>query len=169
VITVDRAGRLAARVGGELGVSDWISLSEADIATFAAVTGDEHWLHTDPPRAARAAPFGGVIAHGFLALSLVTALSKQCYEVRSAVRWLNYGLDRIRFTAPLRPDQAVRLRLSLTDIQAAPDATRLTLHCVLETEASTIPVLVAEWIVLVFESEREQRDGDGETETGDPR
>lgn len=164
MITVDRADELAAHVGAELGVSGWISLSEADIATFAAVTGDEHWLHTDPPRAARDAPFGGVIAHGFLALSLVTALSKQCYEVRSAVRWLNYGLDRIRFTAPLRPGQAVRLRLSLTDvqtdIQAAPEATRLTLHCVLETEASTVPVLVAEWIVLVFEPEPEHETRD---------
>lgn len=151
MIVVDTARELIPHIGSEMGVSEWISLTQADIATFARVTGDDHWLHTDPVRAATEAPFGGVVAHGFLALSLVTALSRQCYDVGSAARWLNYGLDKIRFTAPVLPDQRLRLRLTLSALQPGTESTRIDLHCVLESEGAARPALVADWIVLVFE------------------
>ena len=70
---------------------------------FGAITGDEHWIHTDPERAARETPYGGVLAHGFLLLSLVIGLAGQVYTVNGAKSWLNYGLDKVRFTPPLSP------------------------------------------------------------------
>jgi acyl dehydratase len=151
VITVARAEQLADHVGHELGVSDWISLSEQDIERFASVTRDRHWVHTDPERAARQTPFGGVIAHGFLVLALVTDLFGQCLDVRAATRWLNYGLDRVRFTAPVRPGDALRLRLGLAALELGAPSSRLDLDCTLELEGGDRPALVARWIAVAVE------------------
>jgi len=153
MITVSTVAELDPLVGTQLGTSSWVTLSAADIAAFAELTGDRHWLHTDRQRAQADAPFGDVIAHGFLVLSLVTGLANECYGIGSAERWVNYGLERVRFTAPLLPDTPVRLRLALRDLQRRDSSpARLTLACTVEKEDGSA-VMVADWIVLVVEGE----------------
>lgn len=152
-LIVDRAADLAPYVGTELGTSGWIALEEADVLAFAELTRDRHWVHTDPDRARSEAGLPGVLVHGFLALSLITELSNQCYTVRNARRWTNYGMERLRYTAPVFPGDELRLRLTLDALTPGPGgATRLNLGCTLERRSGERPALVATWIVLVEDS-----------------
>jgi len=152
-VVVDRAADLTLHVGTELGTSGWVALEEADVLAFADLTRDRHWVHTDPDRARSEAELPGVLVHGFLALSLVTELAHQCYTVRDARRWTNYGMERLRFTAPVFPGDELRLRLSLDAMAPGPGGTtRLDLGCTLERRGSGRPALVATWIVLVEDS-----------------
>lgn len=143
--------------GELLGVSDWTELSELDLQRFGALTGDEHWIHVDPERAAREGPFGTVIAPGFLTLALVTALGRQCYSIDAARRWVNYGLDRVRFLHPLTPGTPFRLELSLQDLDMSRAGGKLRLECSLVRRDGTA-LMAAIWLVLVIEAE------DAETE-----
>jgi acyl dehydratase len=153
MITVRSARDLEDRVGTELGQSEWATLDAALISSFGALTGDEHWMHVDRERARADGPFGDVIAHGFLLLSLVTGLANQCYAVENARRWTNYGLDRVRFTAPVTPSDAVRLSLTLTSIEVSGTGFRLVLGCRLDLRGSSRPAMVADWIVLIDEGD----------------
>ncbi|MCE0764613.1 hypothetical protein LWC35_17095 [Pseudonocardia kujensis] len=152
-LVVDRAADLAPYVGAELGTSGWIALEEADVLAFAELSRDRHWVHTDPDRARSEAGLPGVLVHGFLALALVTELGNQCYTVRAARRWTNYGMERLRFTAPVFPGDELRLRLTLDALGPGPGGTaRLDLGCTLERRRGGRPALVATWIVLVEDS-----------------
>ncbi|MCO5973053.1 MaoC/PaaZ C-terminal domain-containing protein [Actinoallomurus soli] len=152
-LVVDRASELRAHVGNEIGISGWTALEEADVLSFAELTRDRHWIHTDPARARTEAGLDGILAHGFLVLSLITALGDQCYTVRRARRWTNYGLERIRFTAPVFPGDEFRLRVTLDAVAPGPaGTTRLDLGCRLERRDGDRPALVATWIVLVEEA-----------------
>ena len=152
-LVVERAADLSPYVGAELGTSGWVALEEADVLAFADLTRDRHWIHTDPDRARSEAGLPGVLAHGFLALSLVTGLGNQCYTVRGARRWTNYGMERLRFTAPVCPGDELRLRLTLDALTPGPGGTtRLDLGCTLERRSAERPALVATWIVLVEDS-----------------
>jgi acyl dehydratase len=153
MFVVDTAADLSRHVGQGLGVSDWLTLSESDVLGFAEVTRDRHWVHSDPVRAARETEYGGVLAQGFLVLSLVTDLTNQCLTIRGAKRWLNYGLERVRFLAPVVPGDRLRLKLTLDSLQASPAGTRLGLNCELERDGATKPVMVAAWIVIVIEED----------------
>jgi acyl dehydratase len=160
MISVDYASELAAHVGQELGVSSWRSLTFEDFVAFGAISGDASWIHTDRERARRDTPFGDVIAQGFLTLSLVTALSGECFEIRHKERSLNYGLEHVRFTHPVTPADRVRLRLSLGGFVAVnPGVSRLTLSCVLEIEGKAKPALVADWLSMVYDAA--QKSGGG--------
>ncbi|MCP9955609.1 MaoC/PaaZ C-terminal domain-containing protein [Actinomadura madurae] len=152
-LAVDRATDLRTHVGTEIGVSGWASLEQDDVLGFAELTHDGHWIHTDPVRARAEAGLSGLLAHGFLMLSTVTALANQCYTIAKATRWTNYGLERVRFTAPVLPGDEFRLRLTLDAVAAGPGATtRLDLRCLLERRASERPAMAAVWIVLVEEA-----------------
>ncbi|PYC99881.1 enoyl-CoA hydratase [Microbacterium esteraromaticum] len=151
MITVNSAHELAEWVGTLLGRSGWVQLSAERIGRFGSLTGDEHWAHVDRERATRESPFGDVLAHGFLLLSLVTGLANECYTVRAAERWTNYGLDRVRFTSPVTPADSVRLALSLDSLEETDTGFRLVLGCVLERQGSERPAMVADWIVLITE------------------
>ncbi|KRB82307.1 hypothetical protein ASE00_09495 [Sphingomonas sp. Root710] len=153
MIAVDHVAELAPHVGEELGVSDWVLLDEEAIASFGKVTGDTHWVHMDADRARRETPFGSSIAHGFFILSLVTGLSGQCYAVRNASRWMNYGVDRVRFTAVVAAGSRLRLRLKLLELEPAKAGTRLRFGCTLELEGSERPAAVCEWICIAYEGE----------------
>jgi len=151
MLRVSKPDELTPHVGEELGVSSWRHVDEAMILRFAELTGDNHWIHTDPARAARETPFGGIIAHGFLTLALITPLSHECYRVDGALRWLNYGLDRIRFTQPVMANDRVRLRAVLRE--ATPQdkgAVRITLGCTLEIDGKDRPALVADWTMIAY-------------------
>lgn len=153
MIAVTSARELTDKVGQVLGHSEWLTLPADRIAAFGAITGDEHWIHVDRERARAEGPFGDVLAHGFLLLGLVTGLANQCYSVADAVRWTNYGLDRVRFTAPVTPSSEVRLALTLKSLDVSQDGARLVLGCELELRDSSRPAMVADWIVLIAEGE----------------
>ena len=138
---------LAARVGTEIGVSDWITVTQPMVDTFARVTGDEFYLHVDPRRAADL-PFGGTIAHGFLTLSLLAPMGYQaCPYVEGARFPLNYGFDRVRFVAPVPVGRRVRGHFVLRKAEIVGDSQRqLTCEVKVEVEGSSRPALVAEWL-----------------------
>jgi acyl dehydratase len=138
--------------GSELGVSDWIAVDQDRIDQFATCTGDRQWIHVDVERARRESPFGGPIAHGYLTLSLAAPLVMGLGVVPpDAAAVLNYGLDKVRFVAPVRAGARVRARVGL--IVAEPQGGErllLKFKCTLEIEGEAKPVLVAEMLCMLI-------------------
>jgi acyl dehydratase len=147
--SIDEAVQL---IGQELGVSDWTVVDQNRIDAFADVTGDHQWIHVDPDRAIAETPYGGTIAHGFLTLSLIPALSKDNYRVENAKMGINYGLNRVRFLAPVPAGSRVRVRSELADAAKVDDTTvDLTVRHTVELDGSQKPAAVAELIArMVF-------------------
>ena len=146
---VDPVASLRAQVGRELGVSAWHTVAQADIDAFARVTGDNQYIHVDPVRAA-ASPFGGTIAHGFLTLSLLSVMGKEAMSQMPARRMgVNYGLDRVRFVAPVPSGARIRGRFTLAECtERGPAEARLRYAVTVEIEGGSKPALLADWIVL---------------------
>jgi acyl dehydratase len=143
---------LAPALGQELGVSEWHTVTQEQINAFAAATGDEQWIHTDPENAARYSPFQTTIAHGFLTLSLAPKLMASVYGVASVKMGINYGTNSVRFPAPMPSGKRVRMRVLLKELAPqAPNGLRLTALCTFECEDQSKPVCVAELITLLFE------------------
>jgi len=138
---------LSARAGSEIGVSAWITIDQPMIDTFARLTGDQHPIHVDAAHAA-ALPLGGTIAHGFLTLSLLSAMSYQvCPAIEGARFPLNYGFNRLRFVAPVPVNSRVRGRFVLRSAeQIKPDQRQLVYEASVEIEGAERPALVAEWL-----------------------
>lgn len=136
-------------VGQEIHVTDWLLIDQARIDTFARATGDFQWIHVDPQRAARESPYAGTIAHGFLTLSLLG----QWYEeyLDKALPFcdmgLNYGLNRVRFTQPVRVDSRVRARFVLAKVEDIDGGLQLTFGVTIEIEGIAKPACVAESVV----------------------
>jgi acyl dehydratase len=141
-------------VGCELGTSDWMPVEQERIDRFADCTGDRQWIHVDVERARRESPFGGPIAHGYLTLSLVAPMATQLGLIPpDAASGLNYGLDRVRFVAPVRAGARVRNRVRL--LSAEPQSggrMLLKLQCTLEIEGDAKPALVAEMLCMLIGS-----------------
>src|SRR3954462_586047 len=142
---------IRARVGEEVGVSDWILVDQARIDAFAEVTEDRQFIHVDPEAAART-PFGGTVAHGFLTLSLLSRMAADAMLRPEAVKMgVNYGFDRVRFMAPVRSGKRVRGRFTLTAFEEKrPGQYQFVHHVTVEIEGEDKPALVADWIGLVF-------------------
>jgi acyl dehydratase len=138
--------------GRELGASEWVGLDQDRIDAFAACTGDRQWIHVDVERAKRESPFGGPIAHGYLTLSLVAAMIMEVGVIPpDAVTGLNYGLDKVRFIAPVKAGSRVRARAKLRAAEPQDDARMLLrIDCALEIEGETKPALVAELLCLLI-------------------
>ena len=145
------AERMAARVGQELAVSDWLLVDQAKIDAFAACTGDHQWIHVDVERAG-AGPFGGTIAHGFLTLSLLPALTSGGWSAGLGLEaTLNYGLDRVRFLTPVRAGARVRNRLKLVSAEAkGVGRTLLGFENTMEIEGESKPAFVALSLAMAF-------------------
>ncbi|MCV7301297.1 MaoC family dehydratase [Mycobacterium barrassiae] len=141
-----------AAVGQELGVSDWIAVEQDRIDAFADATGDHQWIHVDVERAESESPYGTTIAHGFLTLSLIPGLSKDNYRVDNTKMGINYGLNKVRFLAPVPAGSRVRLRSELVDARKVDDSTvDLTVRQTVELDGSDKPAAVAEVIArMVF-------------------
>jgi acyl dehydratase len=139
-------------VGRELGVSDWVTMSQDRIDQFAKCTGDQQWIHVDVDRAKRESPFGGPIAHGYLTLSLVAALVMDIGVIPpDAATGLNYGLDRVRFIAPVRTDARVRMRAALASAEPQNGGrVLLKLESTLEIEGEPKPALVAQILCMLI-------------------
>lgn len=134
-------------VGAELGVSDWMEIDQARIDAFAEATGDHQWIHVDPARAKAESPYGTTIAHGLLTLSLIPALSKQCFVVENARMGINYGLNKVRFIAPVPVGSRLRVRSELADVSRIDDATaHLAVRHTVEVDGNDKPAALAEMI-----------------------
>ena len=141
-------------IGTEVGVSNWITVDQDMIDTFAKTTHDEQWIHVDPERAAAETPFGGTIAHGLLTLSLSSRFAYDCFAMMPGqVMGINYGMNKLRFLMPVRAGSKLRGRFTLKDVTArsATDLLR-TNTLTIEIDGEDTPALVAEWLGLaVFE------------------
>jgi acyl dehydratase len=140
---------LKARVGQELGVSDWLEVTQEAIDAFADATGDHQWIHVDPERA-KETPFGGTIAHGLYTLSLGPQFSYALFEVTGVAFGLNYGYNKVRYPAPLPVGSKVRMRAELTAADDIPGGIQLTVTQTFEREGGDKPVCVAESVSRVY-------------------
>lgn len=138
---------LRALVGTELGRSRWFEIGQDRIATFADATDDHQWIHIDPERAARESPFGGTVAHGFLTLSLLPSMLSDVLVMIDAKLVVNYGLNKVRFPAPVPAGSRVRAAIVLAALEDEHGSTQLTLDVTVEREGGTKPVCVAEFLV----------------------
>jgi acyl dehydratase len=136
---------LRGAVGSQLGVSDWITIDQSQIDTFADATLDHQWIHVDEALAA-AGPFGGTIAHGFLTLSLLSHLVSQTFRIEGTKMGVNYGLNRVRFTSPVPVGSKVRGNVELVDVTDIEGGVQMTTKVTVEIEGSERPALVAEWL-----------------------
>ncbi len=142
---------IRSRVGGEIGVSPWIEVSQANIDTFAEVTGDQQFIHVDPEAAAKT-PFGGTVAHGFLTLSLLSQMAGPVTLRPQGLKMaVNYGFDRVRFMSPVRSGKRVRGRFHLSRLEEKRPGQWQFIHQVtVEIEGEGKPALTADWIGLMF-------------------
>ena len=136
---------ISGRIGEDLGVGAWMTITQDQVNQFAEVTADDQWIHTDPEQAATG-PFGSTIAHGFLTLSLLSALVDTASFPEPATA-INYGLNRVRFISPVPVGSRVRARSVLADVAAVSGGAQLTLDVTVEIEGNERPAVVAEWLV----------------------
>ena len=142
---------IRARIGSEIGVSDWITVDQQRIDAFADTTEDRQFIHVDPAAAAQT-PFGGTIAHGFLSLSLLSRMAADVMHIPdSTIMAVNYGLDRVRFIAPVRSGSRVRGRFTLDAVEDKAPGQLLLKHTVtVDIDGQPKPALTAQWLGLIF-------------------
>ena len=141
---------LKARAGEDLGVSGWYDVTQAAIDAFADATGDHQWIHVDPERA-KDTPFGGTIAHGYYTLSLAPRFSEEILKFEGFAFGINYGLNKVRFPAPLPVGGKVRMKARIASIEPIQGGAQLALELTFEHDGGKKPVCVAETIARVYE------------------
>ena len=146
---------LRARVGEEIGTSDWQQVDQDRITAFADATGDHQWIHVDVARAQAETPFKSTIAHGFLTLSLISSLMRSAVSIGGLRMSINYGLNRVRFISPLPAGSRIRTLVSLAALIDVDDAVQATWNVIVEREGGERPVMVAEWLVRYYPTDVE--------------
>lgn len=146
---LNNSQEIADAAGEELGVSEWLAVTQERIDLFADATGDRQWIHVDPERAAEG-PFGATVAHGHLTLSLLPFLGAQVYAFAGDVARVNYGLNKVRFVAPVRVNSKIRNRVQLLTVEDIDKGQRATLQHTVEIKGSDKPACVAETVVLLM-------------------
>ena len=149
MLTVNGIDELKTRVGDELGVSEWHEVTQEKVDAFAEVTGDDQWIHTDPERA-KETPFGGTIAHGYYTLSLAPRFSYDLFKLDGVAFGLNYGLNKVRFPAPMPVGDRVRMRMELQSVEDIPGGAQITMKLTFERAGGDKPVCVAEALSRVY-------------------
>ena len=149
-MTVVGLAQLDELVGREVGTSGWFEVAQDRIDAFADATGDHQWIHVDVERARAETPFGTTIAHGFLTLSLVSALMRDAVTVDGPRMTLNYGLNRVRFVSPVPAGSRIRARVVLGRCDDVGDSVQATWNVTIEREGGEKPCVVAEWIVRYY-------------------
>ncbi|MBC7686130.1 MAG: MaoC family dehydratase [Bdellovibrionales bacterium] len=139
--------QLRPLLGQEVAITDWVDITQERVNLFADATDDHQWIHVDLERCKRDSPFGGPIAHGFLTLSLVSSLFERAIRMIDARMVLNYGLNKVRFPAPVPVGSRVRARLTLAKIDDIEGGAQLEWHVLIEREGGTKPVCVAELLL----------------------
>jgi len=148
---INNLAELRGKVGTEVAVSDWFEVTQDRINQFAAASGDFQWIHVDVERAERESPYGTAVAHGFLTLSLLSALLYDTIEMRSTRTGINYGLNRVRFTGPVPAGSRVRGHFVLGAFEDLEGGAQITWNVTVEREHGEKPVLVAEWLTRRYE------------------
>jgi acyl dehydratase len=153
MLTINGIDDLKARVGQELGVSDWHEVTQAEIDAFAAATDDHQFIHVDPERA-KATPFGTTIAHGFLTLSMLTHLAGGASSAppdpgkyAGMLMGINYGFNRVRFVSPVKVGSRIRGRAVTANAELKGNAVEVTRNVTIEIEGEQKPALAAEWVI----------------------
>jgi acyl dehydratase len=142
---------LKSFAGREIGMTDWLVITQERIQQFAEATEDRQWIHVDRERAKRESPYRTTIAHGFLTLSILSFLMKQAIQIKSGVRMaVNYGLNRVRFPSPVRADSKIRGRFTLLTLKEVSNAFEAVFSVSVESEGAEKPCCVAEWIVRYY-------------------
>lgn len=150
-MVLETVGALKEYVGQEIAVTEWLPVTQERIRAFAEATDDQQWIHVDEERARRESPFGTTVAHGFLTLSLLSRFVREAVQIRSGVRLaVNYGLNKVRFPAPVRAGTRVRARITVAAAQEIAEALEVTYHIVVEVQKQEKPCCVAEWIVRYY-------------------
>ena len=142
---------IAAAAGQELGVSEWVGITQDRIDMFADATGDRQWIHVDTERAAEG-PFGATIAHGYLTLSLIPFLGAQVFAFAGDVARVNYGLNKVRFVTPVTVKSKVRSSVSMLDVTDIEKGQQVTLQHTIEIRGNDKPACVAETVTLLMSS-----------------
>ena len=141
--TFDTLAELAACAGQEITITDWFTVTQAHIDQFAEATGDHQWIHVDAERA-KAGPFGTTIAHGYLTLSLLAGFFDRSVKVEQVRMGINYGLNKVRFMAPVPVDSRLRVRVALLGTEPIEGGMQMAWKCTIEREGADKPVCVAE-------------------------
>ncbi len=151
MLKVEKPQDLLQHVGIELGPSEWLTVTQEMIDKFADATGDHQWIHVDVERAKKEMPGGKTIAHGYLTLSLLPQLAPTLMKIEKRRRGLNYGSNRVRFTAPVPAGARVRLRQKLVKVEPVEDnGFRVTSEMTMEVEGNPRPAMVAETLGIVY-------------------
>ncbi|WP_222192837.1 MaoC family dehydratase [Modestobacter italicus] len=148
--TTTTIAELPSLKGQELGTSDWFEVTQERVNTFAEATGDHQWIHVDVERAKAESPFGGPIGHGYLTLSLVVPMYSQVLSVSDAKMGVNYGLNKVRFPAPVPVGSRIRLTATLNDVTEIAGGLQLTIGAVIEREGGEKPVCIAELVFRTY-------------------
>jgi len=143
---------MEAAVGRELGLSDWMPISQERINAFAEVTEDHQWIHTDPAQSAKFSPYQTTIAHGFLVLSLASKMVAETYQLGGIGMGINYGLDRVRFPNATRVGDEIRARVFFAEYQPIERGARLKMEVTFEIKGREKPACVAEFITLIYKT-----------------
>ena len=148
--TTTTLAELPALKGQSLGVSEWFEVTQDRVNMFADATDDHQWIHVDPERAAAESPYGGPIGHGLLTLSLFIPMWSQVLKVTDARMALNYGLNKVRFPAPVPVGSKIRLSATLVDLEEVKDGLQLVVDGIIEREGSAKPVCVLESVTRLY-------------------
>jgi len=148
--TTTTMAELPGLVGTELGTSDWVEVAQERVNLFADATDDHQWIHVDVDRATKESPFGGPIAHGYLTLSMLVPLVAQTYRITDQKMGVNYGLNKVRFPAPVPVGSKVRARVTLKDVEEVAGGLQNTLAVTIEREGGDKPVCIAEWVTRQY-------------------
>jgi acyl dehydratase len=150
-LVVSNPQSLKEWVGREIGVTEWLPVTQERIALFAEATEDRQWIHLNQVRASKESPYGATIAHGFLTLALASHLIAKAIQIQNGVRLaVNYGLNRVRFPAAVRVDSRIRALVGLLAFEELSDSVEATYGVTIECEQSEKPACVAEWIVRYY-------------------
>jgi acyl dehydratase len=150
-IVLEKLQSLKDFVGREIATTDWFLVTQERIRQFAEATEDRQWIHIDPERAERESPYGTAIAHGFLTLSLLSYFIRQAIQIPRDVRLsVNYGLNRVRFPAPVRAGSEIRARVTLQSLKDLPDGVEAVFGISMECKGAAKPCCVAEWVVRYY-------------------
>ena len=146
----EKLTELKSYVGKELGLTNWMQMSQKKIDAFAKITDDKQWIHTDPEKSALYSPYKKTVAHGFLVLSMVSRISFNAFTIENVVAGINYGLDRVRFPNATKSDSTYRGRVSLMEFTEIPGGAKYKLKIEIEIKGEDKPACVAEFLALAY-------------------
>ena len=162
MVIVETALDLQRHAGTSLGATEWMEITQAQTDAFAALTGDDHWIHVDAARAAREQPDGRTIAHGLFLLSLIPRLQRQLFRIERRGAGLIYGYDRVRFTAPVPVGSHVRLTQTVNSATRRGEGTQLAITSTIEIQGNPRPALIAEGLLFIADQVTQDASGNGD-------